>query len=309
MSSKEWKVFDNVYELVSGIWPTPLVKLRRYGDVWAKLESFNALSSSIKDRVVWYVINKLINNHVKFGMIEEASSGNTAIALSLVSNILGVKCRVYLPKNTPKVTEALLKIIGADIVKTDFEVIDKNFWTWVKKHAESIGALNINQFENEDNPQAHYDLTGSELVQQFKIIDKKPQVLIAGIGTSGHIAGIARKLIESFGKITIIGVVPSRGSNIPGIKRVESGVKWIDNIVDEVIEIDTREAVESVLELARNEGLLVGLSSGAVFNAFKKVKDKFGEKTYLLIFPDNIYKYIDIIEKYINEGTVKLSLY
>jgi len=147
VSSKEWKVFDNVYELVSGIWPTPLVKLRRYGDVWAKLESFNALSSSIKDRVVWYVINKLINNHVKFGMIEEASSGNTAIALSL-------------------------------------------FWTWVKKHAESIGALNINQFENEDNPQAHYDLTGSELVQQFKIIDKKPQVLIAGIGTSGHIAGI-----------------------------------------------------------------------------------------------------------------------
>jgi len=302
-------VFDNTYDLISGIWPTPLVKLRRYGDVWVKLECFNALSSSIKDRVVWYIINKWVKNHAKFNMIEEASSGNVAIALGLISNILGIKYRAYLPKNTPKVTEALLKIIGVDIVKTDFEVINKNLWTWVKRHAEEIGALNINQFENEDNPQAHYDLTGNELVQQFKIIGKRPQVLIAGIGTSGHIAGIARRLIESFGKIIIIGVVPSRGSNIPGIKRIESGVKWINNVIDEVIEISTREAIESVLELARNEGLLVGLSSGAVFNAFKKVRDKYGEKTYLLIFPDNIYKYIDIIEKYIDGSTVKLSPY
>ena len=132
-----YKVFENVHELISGIWPTPLVKLSKFGNVWAKLEYYNALSQSIKDRFAWYVINKLIKSgELTNKVIYEASSGNFALALALLSKIYNFNLRIYLPKSTSRSVEILLKILGVDYVKTDFEVINQDFRNYVRKISE-----------------------------------------------------------------------------------------------------------------------------------------------------------------------------
>lgn len=300
-----YKVFENVHELISGIWPTPLVKLSKFGNVWAKLEYYNALSQSIKDRFAWYVINKLIKSgELTNKVIYEASSGNFALALALLSKIYNFNLRIYLPKSTSRSVEILLKILGVDYVKTDFEVINQDFRNYVRKISEIKNGLIINQFENDDNPKTHYEYTGWEIIQQLKLFDIKIDVLIAGIGTGGHISGIAKKLREYYPKLKVIGVIPCKNNIIPGIKRIEYGVKWVHEVVDDVIEISVKEAIEGVIKLARAEGLLVGLSSGAVFRAFLKIREQIGlEKTYLLIFPDDIFKYLDILSEWIETFT------
>jgi len=101
-------------------------------------------------------------------------------------------------------------------------------------------------------------------------------------------------------RVYVVGVEPAINNVIPGIKRLESGTRWAREVVDEVIDVSLEEAVNGVIRVARSEGLLIGLSSGAVFQAFLKVRERLGDVTYLLIFPDDIYKYIDIIDRFVN---------
>jgi len=98
--------------------------------------------------------------------------------------------------------------------------------------------------------------------------------------------------------VKIIGVQPAKGSSIPGIKRVETRPKWLPLVhIDEIVDVTRDEAVESVIEIARKEGLLVGLSSGATYMGFRKIRRKYGKGVYILVFPDDIFKYIEIFQK------------
>ena len=293
-------VFPSVQDLVTGLWPTPLVRLEHFGDVWAKLEFFNPLSRSIKDRTVFFLLRRFLNNGLYGGLVEEASSGNVAVALAALANIYGFRYRAYTTKHLPRTTEVLLRVLGAEVVKVDRDSIDEGFWRWVRDNATRDGAINLNQFENTDNPEGHYYFTGGEIVDQFMSIGRRPRVLIAGIGTGGHVTGIARRLRDAFGDVYVVGVEPAINNVIPGIKRLESGTRWVREVVDEVIDVSLEEAVDGVIRVARSEGLLIGLSSGAVFQAFLKVRERLGDVTYLLIFPDDIYKYIDIIDRFVN---------
>jgi Cysteine synthase len=293
-------VFSSVQDLVTGLWPTPLVRLEHFGDVWAKLEFFNPLSRSIKDRTVFFLLRRFLNDGLYGGLVEEASSGNVAVALAALANIYGFRYRAYTTKHLPRTTEVLLRVLGAGVVKVDRDSIDEGFWRWVRDNATRDGAINLNQFENADNPEGHYYFTGGEIVDQFMSIGKRPRVLIAGIGTGGHVTGIARRLRDTFGGVYVVGVEPAINNVIPGIKRLESGTRWVREVVDEVIDVSLEEAVNGVIRVARSEGLLIGLSSGAVFQAFLKVRERLGDVTYLLIFPDDIYKYIDIIGRFVN---------
>jgi len=234
------------------------------------------------------------------GLVEEASSGNVAVALAALANIYGFRYRAYTTKHLPRTTEVLLRVLGAEVVKVDRDSIDEGFWRWVRDNATRDGAINLNQFENADNPEGHYYFTGGEIVDQFMSIGRRPRVLIAGIGTGGHVTGIARRLRDAFGDVYVVGVEPAINNVIPGIKRLESGTRWAREVVDEVIDVSLEEAVDGVIRVARSEGLLIGLSSGAVFQAFLKVRERLGDVTYLLIFPDDIYKYIDIIDRFVN---------
>ena len=293
-------VFPSVQDLVTGLWPTPLVRLEHFGDVWAKLEFFNPLSRSIKDRTVFFLLRRFLNDGLYGGLVEEASSGNVAVALAALANIYGFRYRAYTTKHLPRTTEVLLRVLGAEVVKVDRDSIDEGFWRWVRDNATRDGAINLNQFENADNPEGHYYFTGGEIVDQFMSIGRRPRVLIAGIGTGGHVTGIARRLRDAFGDVYVVGVEPAINNVIPGIKRLESGTRWVREVVDEVIDVSLEEAVDGVIRVARSEGLLIGLSSGAVFQAFLKVRERLGDVTYLLIFPDDIYKYIDIIDRFVN---------
>ncbi|KUO93365.1 MAG: cysteine synthase [Vulcanisaeta sp. CIS_19] len=293
-------VFPSVQDLVTGLWPTPLVRLEHFGDVWAKLEFFNPLSRSIKDRTVFFLLRRFLNDGLYGGLVEEASSGNVAVALAALANIYGFRYRAYTTKHLPRTTEVLLRVLGAEVVKVDRDSIDEGFWRWVRDNATRDGAINLNQFENADNPEGHYYFTGGEIVDQFMSIGRRPRVLIAGIGTGGHVTGIARRLRDAFGDVYVVGVEPAINNVIPGIKRLESGTRWAREVVDEVIDVSLEEAVDGVIRVARSEGLLIGLSSGAVFQAFLKVRERLGDVTYLLIFPDDIYKYIDIIDRFVN---------
>lgn len=293
-------VFLSTQELIQGVWPTPLVRLERFGDVWAKLEFFNPLSRSIKDRTVLFLIRRFLGDGIHGSLVEEASSGNVALALASLANIYGFKYRAYTTRHLPRVTEVLLKVLGAEVVKVDRDRIDEDFWRWVREQAIKDGAINLNQFENEDNPEGHYYFTGEEIVEQFRSVGRRPRVLIAGIGSGGHITGIARRLRDEFGDLYVIGVQPAADSTIPGIKRLESGTRWVREVVDEVVDVSLEEAVDGVIRVARGEGLLVGLSSGAVFHAFLRVRERLGDVTYLLIFPDDIYKYVDVVDRFVN---------
>lgn len=269
---------------------------------FAKLEFFNPFSRSIKDRAVFNMLMKAkqrgeINGRNK---LFEATSGNVGIAMASLSNIFGVKFRAYLPRPTPKTTEILLKVLGAEVIRTDFETIDPTMVEFVKKEAEKSDAVNLNQFENEDNFEAHYKYTAREIDEQLKSIGKRPDVIVAGIGTSGHIGGIAKYFKERY-DTKIIGVIPAKGEKIPGIKRLETKPKWVPKVrIDEVVEITQKEAVEGCMRIARGDGLLIGLSAGAVVKALEKVRERYNG-TAVLIFPDDGFKYVEAFERYFSE--------
>lgn len=284
-------------------WPTPMVMLETESDekkeVWAKLEFYNAFSKSVKDRPVWNMLIRALEEGTLSNALEEATSGNVGISLACLSNIFGLKFTAYIPKPTPKATETLLKILGASVIRTEYQTIDRHFWTEVSKHASEIGATNLNQFENDANFEVHYEITAKEIIEQLEAIGRIPDFVIAGIGTSGHIAGISKRLKERYGEqVKIIGVQPAPGSSIPGIKRIETKPKWLSMVkIDEIIDVSWEEAVRGVIEVARREGLLVGLSSGAVFQAYKKLSEK--EGVFVLVFPDDGFKYAEHFEKYL----------
>ncbi len=271
------------------------------GMYFAKLEFFNPFSRSIKDRAVFNMLMKArergeINGTNK---LFEATSGNVGIAMASIANILGISFRAYIPKPTPKTTEILMKVLGAEIVRTEFETIDPSMIEFVKKEARENNAVNLNQFENEDNFEAHYKYTAREIEKQLESIGKIPEVIVAGIGTSGHIAGISKYLKEKY-DTKIIGVVPAKGEKIPGIKRLETKPKWVPMVeIDQIVEITLKEAIEGAIKTARSDGILIGLSAGATVKALEMLRDKY-KGTAVLIFPDDGFKYVEIFERYLS---------
>jgi len=272
-------------------------------EVWAKLEFYNPLSRSIKDRAAWAMLRDALESGVLKSKLEEATSGNAGLALAALSSILGLRFTAYLPSSAPEATEVALKVFGACVVRLKHKVLDKSMWAYVKSHAERIGATNLNQFENEANFRAHYETTAREIIEQLEAVGRRPSCVVAGIGTSAHVAAIARRLRERYrDSVRVVGVQPSLGSTIPGLKRVEAEPKWLSQTqLDEVVDVSLSEAVEGVLEVARREGLFVGLSSGAVFKAYRKVSGD-GGGVYVLVFPDGGFKYIEQIRRYLCEA-------
>ncbi|RLE68739.1 MAG: hypothetical protein DRJ43_05055 [Thermoprotei archaeon] len=198
--NRNLRVYPSTMSLLVDNWPTPLVRLGSESgegrEVWAKLEFYNAFSRSVKDRPVWNMFRRALEEGRLKGKVYEATSGNVGISLASLCNIHGLEFTAFLPSPTPPVTEKILRIMGARIVKTDYETISPEFWQWVAKLARREGALNLNQFENDANPEAHYETLALEILEQLESIGRKPDFVIAGIGTSGHIYAISRRMRE-----------------------------------------------------------------------------------------------------------------
>lgn len=299
------KVFRSTEELLYGNWPTPLVLLKNLSNtskrVWVKLEGFNPFSMSVKDRIGWYMLKKALE---KYGskiprLLVEATSTNTGLALASMCAIYGLKLLTYIPSTVSKTGELLLKVFGADVVRSD-KPLTVDLIEGVEGVAKELDALHLNQFYNDANFEVHLRYTAKELELQLREVGMVPKAIVGGLGTSGHMSAIALYFKSRFRGIKVYGTVPAVGTSIQGIRRVESGMKWVHMVeLDGVVDVYLEEAVSSVLELARREGILVGLSSGAVYAAYKKITDEVGDGDYILIFPDHGFKYVEQLMKYL----------
>lgn len=298
-----YRVFSSSEELLYKNWPTPLVRLARASIkgrvVWAKLESFNPWSMSVKDRVGWYMYRKAVDKLGKIEKLVESTSTNTGLAIAAMSNIYGSRLKAYIPSTVSKTGEILLKIFGAEVIRRPKSLTIELLYE-VEEEARREGATHLNQFYNDSNLEVHLRYTAKELELQLREAGIVPKAIIGGLGTSGHMSAIALYFKSRFRGIKIYGVVPAEGTSIQGIRRVESGMKWVHLVeLDKVIEVKPEEAARKVLKIARLEGILIGLSSGAVYAAYEKLVEggELEEGDCVLIFPDHGFKYVEQLEK------------
>jgi len=304
------RVYDDALSLLVESWPTPLVRLKSYSRdgraVYAKLESFNPFSNSVKDRVGWAMMMEALERGALGDLLYEATSTNTGIALASIANILGRKTRLFIPKSIQRVSDTFLRVLGAEVVRVPVSLTIEAVGE-VDEMARRDGATHLNQFENDANLRVHLKYTARELDQQLASIGVKPDYIIGGLGTSGHMSAISIYFKSKYGReVRLVGVQPARDEIIPGIRRVESGMKWVHMAeFDEIIDVKLDEAIEAAIEVARREGLLIGLSSGAVFHAFKRLAENGGN--FVLIFPDSGYKYAEQFEEYFRRRGIGLG--
>jgi len=295
------KVYNSTLELLFEGWPTPLVKLNSVSNgklsVWAKLEGYNPFSNSVKDRVGFSMIMEAKERGSLKEILYEATSTNTGIALTSIANILGVKTKLYIPKAIQKVSDIYLEVLGADVVRLPVGLTVEAIGQ-VEREAKKDGAAHLNQFENDANFKIHLKHTAREVDEQLASLSLKPSCIIGGLGTSGHMSAISFYFKNKYkNNIKIVGVQPASNEVIPGIRRIETGMKWYHWVnFDKIIDVTQKEAIEGTIQIARKEGILVGLSAGAVFSAFNKVKEDQG--VCVLIFPDTGYKYAEQFESY-----------
>jgi len=287
---------------------TPLVRLNRVTEgagatVYAKLEFYNP-ASSVKDRLGIALINaaEASGQLQPGGTIVESTSGNTGIALAMVGAARGYRVILTMPASMSKERRALLKAFGAELVLTDPYKGMTEAIAEVERIVEATpGAVWVRQFENEANPQIHYETTGPEI---WADTEGEVDVVVAGVGTGGTITGVGRYLKEQKPGVKIIAVEPkdspmltegrAGGHRIQGI-----GPNFVPpvldrSVLDEIITVEFPDAVRVSRELARTEGLLVGMSAGAAVWAALEVarRPEHEGQTIVVVIPDSGERYL-----------------
>ncbi|MEB3780307.1 MAG: PLP-dependent cysteine synthase family protein [Desulfurococcales archaeon] len=306
-----FRVYNSTEELLYRNWPTPIVKLNSLSDgrvnVWAKLEFYNPFSNSIKDRIGWFMFKRALESGCgESHLLYEATSTNTGVALASMAAIHGFKAKLFLPATVQKASDVLLKVLGAEVVRVP-KRITVEFVEDVDREARRDGSLHLNQFENDANFEVHLRYTAKEIDYQLMGAGIRPRAIIGGIGTSGHLSAIAFYFKnKTRNSIEVYAAQPKPGDTIPGIRRIESGMKWIHWVeIDDIIDVARDDALREMINLARSEGLLVGMSSGAVIAAFKKLRERgIQEGDYILVFPDHGCKYVEQLSEYLKRESL-----
>ena len=258
---------------------TPLIKISER--IFAKFEGQNP-SGSIKDRMASYIINHAEeNNLIKKGdTIIEATSGNSGIAFAFLAAERGYKCIIIMPANMSEERKQMLRLYGAELI----EVPDGKFDDAIAlrdKMAQDNGYFNPNQFHNPLNIQAHYEGTGVEILHQHT---EKIAAFLDGTGTGGTLMGISRLLKMYHPWMKVVAVEPSESPvmsggepGLHGIQGIGDGSKFMVNLkeVDDIIIISTEEAKERAKRLSKEQGLFVGISSGANILASERLLEKY----------------------------------
>ncbi len=296
------KTRNSILELVGN---TPLVKLNKSLpediknkniEIYAKLESYNP-GGSVKDRPATRMIVEAIQSGklTKDKIILDATSGNTGIALAMVGTALGYKVELAMPANVSEERKKIIQAYGAKIHYTDpLQSTDGAILyvrELIKKYPDKY--YYIDQYNNDANWRSHYYSTAVEIWEQT---NKKITHFIAGIGTGGTIMGTGRRLKIFNPDIQVIGVQPdSPFHGIEGLKYIETSIKpgiFDENRLDRTMFIDTDSAYEWARKLARDEGIFVGQSSGAAFNAAIKLAREIEDGVIVFICPDGGEKYL-----------------
>ncbi len=301
----------NVYESAEQlIGNTPLLSLGRlkeklglYADILAKLE-FQNPAGSVKDRVALYMIEDAEKQGIltKDSVIIEPTSGNTGIGIAAVSAIRGYKAIIVMPSNMSRERIKLMEAYGAEVVLTDGSLGMAGSIAEAERLKEKYpNAIIAGQFYNPANPKAHYETTGPEI---YRDTNGRLDFFVAGVGTGGTLSGTGKFLKEKISKIKVIAVEPSGSpvlsegrSGSHGLQGIGAGFipENLDtSVYDEVITVTENEAYEMARLLARSEGILVGISSGAALSAAVKIaKNKENKgKRIAVILPDTGMRYL-----------------
>ncbi|UTT65715.1 cysteine synthase A [Janibacter sp. CX7] len=296
-------IYEDATKLVGR---TPLVRINRIIDseatVAAKLEFYNP-ASSVKDRIGAAIIDAAeASGELKpGGTIVEATSGNTGIALAMVGAARGYKVVLAMPETMSKERRALLRAYGAELVLTEGAKGMKGAVEKAEEIAVERGAVQARQFANAANPAIHEKTTGPEI---WEDTDGEVDILISGIGTGGTITGAGRYLRSQKSDIQIIAVEPAESpilnGGAPGPHKIQGlGANFVPEILDteiydEVIDIDAPTAMDWARRSATDEGLLVGISSGAAFAAADQVarRPENASKTIVVIIPSFGERYL-----------------
>lgn len=300
-------------QLTDLIGNTPLLELNKYSatkhldtPIIAKVEYFNP-GGSVKDRIALAMITDAEQRGIlKSGAtIIEPTSGNTGVGLALVSAVRGYHLILTMPETMSVERRNLVKAYGATVKLTP----GKDGMPGAIKAAEELrdsipGSVILQQFENDANPRRHYETTGREIWEQT---DGKIDIIVAGVGTGGTISGIGKRLKEYNPNIKVVAVEPATSPVLNGGKSGPHKIQGIGagfvpktydaSVIDEVLDIDNDDAIRTGRELAREEGLLVGISSGAAaFAAAELAKRPENEgKTIVAILPDTGERYLSTV--------------
>lgn len=268
--------------------------------IWAKFEGQNP-SGSIKDRMASFILNDAEKNGLikKGDTIIEATSGNSGISFAFLGSERGYKVKIVMPCNMSKERKDMLKYYGAELI----EVSEGNFDEAINLRNElatSKGYFNPNQFSNPLNIKAHYEGTGVEILHQHT---KKIAAFVAGTGTGGTLMGVSRLLKLYHPNMKVVAVEPAESPvmsggepGLHGIQGIGDGSKFLVNLkeVNDIITIKTNYAKERSLKLSRENGLFVGISSGANILACEKILEKYPdiEGNIITVLPDRGERYL-----------------
>lgn len=298
-------VYSSVEEIIG---KTPILELKKFGEgaaarIFAKLEYMNP-AGSVKDRVALSMLDAAEKSgKIKPGAtIIEPTSGNTGIGLCSIAAARGYKAIIVMPDSMSPERQRIMRAYGAKVVLTPGALGMKGAIAEAERLAlETEGAFVPSQFENLANPEAHYKTTGPEIYEDMQTnID----IFVAGAGTGGTVSGVGRYLKEKNLKIKIVAVEPSDSPVLSGgaagahkLQGIGAGFvpKTLDrSVIDEVMCITADEAFSAKDEMARREGVLIGISSGAALAAAKKLAERPENKgkNIVVVLPDSGERYL-----------------
>ncbi len=261
--------------------------------IYAKLEGQNP-GGSVKDRAAYGMIRGALDRgEVKKGdRLVEATSGNTGIALAMIAQVMGLKMTLIMPENATEERIKAMKAYGAEVILTEAERTIEYSRELAEKMATEDGYFMLNQFANADNYKMHYQTTGPEIWRDTR---EKVTHFVSAMGTTGTIMGVSRFLKEKNPGIQIVGTQPTEGSSIPGIRRWSP--EFLPEIfdasrVDLTLDVSEEEATVMARRLAKEEGILSGMSSGGALAASLRVAEKLQEGVIVFIVCDRGDRYL-----------------
>jgi len=300
------KIYNDVLELIGN---TPMVRLNKlnkgYANIYVKLESFNP-GSCVKERIALSMIETAEKDGIvnKDTTIIEPTSGNTGIGLAMVAAVKGYKLILTMPDTMSQERRNLLKAYGAKIVLTDGT---KGMKGAIEKAVElsknTKNSFIPQQFSNPSNPDIHRKTTALEILEDS---DGKVDYFVAGVGTGGTITGVGEMLKQKIANIKVIAVEPEGSAVLsggkPGGHKIQGiGAGFIPDvlnvdILDEVIQVSNEDAIENMKEMAKQEGILAGISSGAAISAALtlSMKEENKDKNIVVILPDTGERYLSL---------------
>ena len=289
------KVANNIGDLIGN---TPIIKLK--SGIYAKCEFMNP-TSSIKDRIGLNMIKQALKRGDinKDTNIIEPTSGNTGIALASQCASLGLKIILTMPESMSIERRALLLALGAKLVLTPAKNGMKGAIEKANELAKEDNSIILQQFENKDNPSIHEKTTAIEILNDM---DEQIDIVVIACGTGGSLSGIAKVLKDKLKEIKIVAVEPELSSvisgNPPSPHKIQGiGAGFIPknlnmDLIDEVITVSNEDAFDTARSLAKNEGLLVGISSGANVYASMQVLSENKDKNIITILCDTGERYL-----------------